>query len=76
MLNKINAVWLIAILYVLSSIMAMKFNLEWAAKHSEWLLIALLMLAKSLNPTEIINSLPLKVVEEKQDEPKPTSQQN
>jgi len=76
MLNKINTVWLIAILYVLSSIMAMKFNLEWAAKHSEWLLIALLMLAKSLNPTEIINSLPLKVVEEKQDEPKPTIPQN
>ncbi|MFY9225237.1 MAG: hypothetical protein WAQ98_21365 [Blastocatellia bacterium] len=76
MLNKINAVWLIAILYVLSSIMAMKFNLEWAAKHSEWLLIALLMLAKSLNPTEIINSLPLKVAEEKQDEPKSTTPQN
>lgn len=76
MLNKINAIWLIAILYVASSVMAMKFNLEWAVKHSEWLLIALLMLAKSLNPTEIINSLPLKVAEEKQDEPKPTSQQN
>lgn len=54
----------------------MKFNLEWAAKHSEWLLIALLMLANSLNPTEIINSLPLKVAEEKQDEPKSTTQQN
>lgn len=76
MLNKINAVWLIAILYVITSVVAMKFNLEWAAKHSEWLLIALLMLAKSLNPTEIINSLPLKVAEEKQDEPKPTSQQS
>ena len=56
--------------------MAMKFNLEWAAKHSEWLLIALLMLAKSLNPTEIINSLPLKVAEVKQDEPKSTTPQS
>ncbi len=76
MLNKINAIWLVAILYVASSIMAMKFNLEWVAKHSEWLLIALLMLAKSLNPTESIHSLPLKVVEEKQDEPKSTNQQS
>ena len=73
MLNKINAVWLIAVLYVITSVVAMKLNLDWAAKHSEWLLIALLMLSKSLNPTEVINSLPLKVSEEKQDEPKPTN---
>lgn len=76
MLNKINAIWLIAILYIVTSVVAMKFNLDWAAKHSEWLLIALLMLVKSLNPVETSNSLPLNIVEEKKDEPKSTTQQN